>query len=100
MTTAQARAGMTPGETVFFRAVFVIAALWNFAGALPGLADPAGMFAREFGRELADPVMVAVYRGAWGTAFLYGFGFLWSRATSCATPASSRWAALASCCLR
>jgi len=76
MTTAQARPGMTAGETVFFRVVFVIAALWNFAGAIPGLADPAGMFAREFGRELADPVMVAVYRGAWGTAFLYGFGFL------------------------
>ena len=34
------------------------------------------MFQRKFGRELTDPVMVAVYRGAWGTAFLYGFGFL------------------------
>ncbi len=34
------------------------------------------MYAREFGRGLADPVMVAVYRGAWGTALLYGFGFL------------------------
>ena len=34
------------------------------------------MFEREFGRALTDPVMVAVYRGAWGTAFLYGFGFL------------------------
>jgi hypothetical protein len=56
--------------------LFVIAALWNFAGAVPGLADPGEMFAREFQRELSDPVMIAVYRGAWGTALLYGFGFL------------------------
>ena len=34
------------------------------------------MFEREFGRNLADPVMVAVYRGAWVTALIYGFGFL------------------------
>ena len=34
------------------------------------------MFEREFGHKLADPVMVAVYRGAWATAFLYGFGFI------------------------
>jgi len=76
MKTAQTGAGMAGWESVFFRTFFVIAALWNFAGAVPGLADAGGMFAREFGRELADPVMVAVYRGAWGTAFLYGFGFL------------------------
>jgi hypothetical protein len=54
----------------------VVSALWNFAGALPGLLDSAGMFAREFGRELTDPVMIAVYRGAWCTALLYGLGFL------------------------
>lgn len=59
----------------WFRVLFLIAALWNFAGALPGFFDSAGMYAREFGRELLDPVMVAVYRGAWGTALLYGFGF-------------------------
>ena len=58
------------------RVLFVISAIWNFAGAIPGLMDTGGMFEREFGRELTDPVMVAVYRGAWGTAFLYGFGFL------------------------
>ena len=59
-----------------FRILFIISAIWNFAGAIPGLMDPAGMFEREFGRQLADPIMVAVYRGAWGTAFLYGFGFV------------------------
>ncbi|MEZ5226685.1 MAG: hypothetical protein R2710_08410 [Acidimicrobiales bacterium] len=56
--------------------LFVVAAVWNFAGALPGFIDSAGMFSREFGRELIDPVMVIVYRGAWGTALLYGVGFL------------------------
>lgn len=60
----------------YFRILFVISAVWNFAGAIPGLMDAAGMFEREFGRDLVDPVMVAVYRGAWGTAFLYGIGFL------------------------
>jgi hypothetical protein len=69
-------AGRSPASMTAFRLLFVVAALWNFAGAVPGLVDSAGMFAREFGRELADPVMIAVYRGAWGTAFLYGFGFL------------------------
>lgn len=59
-----------------FRILFIIASIWNFAGAIPGLLDTAGMFEREFGRTLTDPVMVAIYRGAWGTAFLYGFGFL------------------------
>ncbi|MEM6543839.1 MAG: hypothetical protein AAF680_02975 [Pseudomonadota bacterium] len=60
----------------YFRILFLVSALWNFAGALPGLFDSAGMFEQEFGRPLTDPVMTAVYRGAWGTAFLYGFGFL------------------------
>ena len=63
-------------QTRFFRVLFLVSAIWNFAGAIPGLMDTAGMFEREFGRALEDPVMVAVYRGAWGTAFLYGFGFL------------------------
>ena len=63
-------------ERTLFTRLFVIAALWNFIGALPGFMDTEGMFAREFGRELSDPVLVIVYRGAWGTALLYGFGFL------------------------
>lgn len=67
---------MTRRELTFYRLLFLVSAIWNFAGAIPGLADPVGMFAREFGRQLTDPVLVAVYRGAWGTAFLYGIGFL------------------------
>lgn len=67
---------LSPSTLKWMRILFLISAVWNFAGAIPGLMDAAGMFEREFGRALEDPVMVAVYRGAWGTAFLYGFGFL------------------------
>jgi hypothetical protein len=76
MHTATDATSLTGGKLTFFRYVFLIAALWNFAGAVPGLFNSAEMFASEFGRQLADPVMIAVYRGAWGTALLYGFGFL------------------------
>ena len=60
----------------YLAVLFIVAALWNFAGSVPGLFDPGQMFTREFGRPLTDPVLLAVYRGAWGTAFIYGFGFL------------------------
>ncbi|MEM6412524.1 MAG: hypothetical protein AAF683_13420, partial [Pseudomonadota bacterium] len=63
---------LDPRTLRFFRILFIVSAVWNFAGAIPGLMDTSGMFEREFGRALTDPVMVAVYRGAWGTAFLYG----------------------------
>ena len=67
---------LTARERTMLTRLFLVAALWNFAGAIPGFFDTSGMFAREFGRALVDPVMVIVYRGAWGTALLYGFGFL------------------------
>lgn len=76
MTPQNTPIEMTGRELGLFRALFIISALWNFAGAFPGILDSAGMFEREFGHTLADPVMVAVYRGAWATAFLYGLGFL------------------------
>lgn len=63
-------------ERRVIQALFVIAAVWNFAGSIPGIANASGMFAQEFGRDLSDPVMVAVYRGAWATSFLYALGFL------------------------
>ena len=63
-------------DIVAYRILFVTSALWNFAGAIPGISDSGDMYLREFGRELTDPVMIAIYRGAWGTALLYGFGFL------------------------
>lgn len=76
MTTQNTSTFLTGRELLFFRALFLISALWNFAGAFPGIFDSAGMFEREFGKALTDPVIIAVYRGAWATALLYGFGFL------------------------
>lgn len=69
-------ATLAPPERRFIQALFVIAAVWNFAGSIPGITNASGMFAQEFGRALSDPVMVAVYRGAWATSFLYALGFL------------------------
>jgi hypothetical protein len=69
-------AQLLPSDLKLFRTLFIVSAVWNFAGAIPGLFDSNRMFFEEFGRELTDPVLMAVYRGAWGTAFLYGFGFL------------------------
>ena len=63
-------------ELAFFRIVFVIAALWNLAGGLPGYFDTANMFHRLFDRELTDPLITAIYKGSWGTTFLYFFGYL------------------------
>jgi hypothetical protein len=74
---AQASAhALPPRDLAAYRVLFVISAIWNFAGAILGLVDSNRMFAQEFGRELTDPVMLAIYRGAWGTAFIYGCGFL------------------------
>lgn len=69
-------ATLAPPERRFIQALFVIAAVWNFAGSIPGITNASGMFTQEFGRALSDPVMVAVYRGAWATSFLYALGFL------------------------
>lgn len=74
--TVQTEPGLQPTDLKIFRWLFLISAVWNFAGAIPGLFDSQRMFLEEFGRELTDPVLISVYRGAWGTAFLYGFGFL------------------------
>jgi hypothetical protein len=76
MTKETRAVALSPRDLGAIRVLFLVAAAWNFAGAVPGLVDTGGMFAREFGHALTDPVMIAVYRGAWGTAFLYGFGFL------------------------
>ena len=69
-------ATLAQSERRFIQALFVIAAVWNFAGSIPGITNAAGMFAQEFGRDLSDQVMVSVYRGAWATSFLYALGFL------------------------
>lgn len=76
MNTFVQPATLAQSERRLIQALFVIAAVWNFAGSIPGITNAAGMFAQEFGRDLSDPVMVSVYRGAWATSFLYALGFL------------------------
>ncbi len=68
--------GVVDGWYRTLRWVFVVAALWNLSGGIPGVLFPADMYAREFGTPLNDPVLTAIYRGAWGTSLLYGLGFL------------------------
>lgn len=67
---------MSGKELTFFRIVFVVAALWNLAGGVPGYFYSADMFHTLFNRELTDPLMTAIYKGSWGTTFLYFFGYL------------------------
>jgi hypothetical protein len=76
MNTPVQPAILAQSERRLIQVLFVIAAVWNFAGSIPGITNAAGMFAQEFGRDLSDPVMVSVYRGAWATSFLYALGFL------------------------
>jgi len=67
---------MSNNGLTFFRILFTVAALWNLAGGIPGYFDSANMFHRLFDRELTDPLMMAIYKGSWGTTFLYFFGYL------------------------
>lgn len=67
---------MSGKELTFFRTVFIVAALWNLAGGVPGYFYSAAMFHTLFNRDLADPLMTAIYKGSWGTTFLYFFGYL------------------------
>lgn len=56
--------------------IFVAAALWNLAGGLPGYFAPSWVFHALFDRALVDPLLTSIYRGAWGTTFLYFVGYL------------------------
>ena len=60
----------------FFKRVFIVAALWNLTGAIFGYFNTAFTFEATFNRELTDPLMYAVYRGAWGTTLIYFIGYL------------------------
>lgn len=67
---------MNDKEVTLFRALFVIAALWNLAGGILGYFNPVYSFDLLFGRELADPLFLAIYKGACGTTLIYFIGYL------------------------
>lgn len=59
-----------------FKRVFILAALWNLTGAIFGYFNTAFTFEATFNRELTDPLVFALYRGAWGTTLIYFVGYL------------------------
>ncbi|MGI9571124.1 MAG: hypothetical protein ACR2PH_15630 [Desulfobulbia bacterium] len=59
-----------------FSKLFVAASLWNLAGAIFGFFNTAFTFELIFNRELTDPLMFAIYQGAWGTTLTYFIGYL------------------------
>jgi hypothetical protein len=56
--------------------IFLMAALWNLTGAIFGYFNTAFTFHLFFNRELIDPLIHAIYKGAWGTTLVYFFGYL------------------------
>jgi len=62
-------------EITFFRALFVISALWNLIGAIFGFFNTAHTFHGFFDRELTDPLYFSIYQGAWGTTLVYFIGY-------------------------
>lgn len=67
---------MKTKEITFFRALFIISALWNLVGAIFGYFNTAFTFQALFNRELTDPLYYAIYQGAWGTTLVYFIGYL------------------------
>lgn len=63
-------------EFPFFTGLFIASALWNLIGAGFGYFNTEMTFQALFGRELSDPLFYEVYKGAWGTTFIFFFGYL------------------------
>ena len=63
-------------QASFFTKLFVAAALWNLLGALFGFFNTAFTFELMFNRAIPDPLMFAIYKGAWGTTLIYFIGYL------------------------
>jgi hypothetical protein len=59
-----------------FTKLFLLASLWNLTGAVFGFFNTAFAFELTFSKELTDPLMFAIYKGAWGTTLTYFIGYL------------------------
>ena len=66
---------MQSREFTFFRALFIVSAIWNLIGAIFGYFNTAYTFQGFFDRELNDPLYYAIYQGAWGTTLVYFIGY-------------------------
>ncbi|MCU0469805.1 MAG: hypothetical protein MUF58_14495 [Arcicella sp.] len=63
-------------EFPFFTILYLVAAAWNLVGAIFGYFNPEYTFQGIFERPLNDPLFYEIYKGAWGTTFLFFFGYL------------------------
>ena len=66
---------MQSKEIIFFRAFFIISAMWNLIGAIFGYFNTAYTFDGFFNRDLVDPLYYGIYQGAWGTTLVYFVGY-------------------------
>ncbi|MCF1713289.1 hypothetical protein L0U88_01445 [Flavihumibacter sp. RY-1] len=60
----------------FYSWIFLLAALWNLIGTCFGYFNTAFTFEGVFDKPLTDPLFFEIYRGAWGTTFLFFIGYL------------------------
>lgn len=60
----------------FYSWIFLLAALWNLIGACFGYFNTAFTFEGVFDKPLTDPLFFEIYKGAWGTTFLFFIGYL------------------------
>jgi hypothetical protein len=60
----------------FFKSLFIASAIWNLIGTLFGYFNTELTFREFFNRDLTDPLFFIIYQGAWGTTFVYFFGYL------------------------
>ncbi|MEO9483803.1 MAG: hypothetical protein ABJG47_10175 [Ekhidna sp.] len=66
---------MEKEEIKLFRVIFIISAVWNLIGSIFGYFNTAYTFNGFFDRELTDPLIHAIYQGAWGTTLVYFIGY-------------------------
>lgn len=59
-----------------FKTLFIVASIWNLIGAILGFFNTAFTFEILFNIPLNDPLLFAIYQGAWGTTLTYFIGYL------------------------
>ncbi|MCK5130711.1 MAG: hypothetical protein KAR40_00990 [Candidatus Sabulitectum sp.] len=63
-------------EYATWRKLFLISAIWNFAGAIPGILFPALSMRLFYGIQTDNYHTLFLTSLFWGTVFLFGIGYL------------------------
>ncbi|MBL8685087.1 MAG: hypothetical protein JNK05_38275 [Myxococcales bacterium] len=58
-----------------FSFAFALVAAWTALGAVPGFFDPRASFVRFHGHLPESPLVLDLYRGAWGQTLLFAIGY-------------------------